>query len=405
MVIQAVKINEKYKPLYTAPTRYFYLEGGRGGAKSFTVADYILRLTYQVSHKIIYTRFTLTSAEKSVIPEYNEQIESKNLSDSFYITKESIVNKKTGSEVLFMGIKTSSGNQTAKMKSIQGITTLVYDEFEEHPDEESFDKIDQSIRKKGVQNRIILISNALHKQSWQYKRFFENTHPNTTYIYTTYKDNKENLSEDWLEIAENTRLTNPAKYSKDYLGHHYDDVSGALWTMELINRNRANKPESFKRIGVAIDPSTTAKETSDETGIIVGGLGYDNKTYFWEDRTGIYSPNGWARQALLGYHDNKANFIVAEANQGGDMIEAVVKGLDPNVPVKKVWASRGKVARAEPCVASFEQGKSKICGRLPKLEAEMTTWNAMEGEISPGRIDAMVWLWTELNSVNNNNNW
>jgi hypothetical protein len=405
MVLQAVKINYKYQPLYTAPTRYFYLEGGRGGAKSFTVADYILRLTYEVGHKIIYTRYTLTSAEKSVIPEYNQQIEDKNLSADFYITKESIVNKKTGSEVMFMGIKTSSGNQTAKMKSIQGITTLVYDEFEEHPDEESFDKIDQSIRKKGVQNRIIMISNALHKQSWQYKRFFESEHPNTTYIYTTYEDNRENLSQDWLDIAESTKVTNITKYNKDYLGLHYDDVNGALWTMELINRNRANKPEEFKRIGVAIDPSTTAKETSDETGIIVGGLGYDNKTYFWEDRTGIYTPNGWARQALLGYQENKANFIVAEANQGGDMIDAVIKGLDPTVPVKKVWASRGKVARAEPCVASFEQGKSKICGRLPKLEAEMTTWNAMEGEISPGRIDAMVWLWTELNSANNNNNW
>lgn len=405
MVTQAVKISAKYKPLYTAPTRYFYLEGGRGGAKSFTVADFILRLTYEVGHKIIYTRYTLTSAEKSVIPEYNQQIEDKNLQNDFYITKEAIVNKRTASEVLFMGIKTSSGNQTAKMKSIQGITTLVYDEFEEHPDEESFDKIDQSIRKKGVQNRIILLSNALHKQSWQYKRFFEKEHPNTTCIYTTYEDNRENLSEDWLQIAERTKIENPAKYNKDYLGIHYDDVNGALWTMELINRNRVEKPISFKRIGVAIDPSATAKDTSDETGIIVGGLGFDGKTYIWEDRTGVYTPNGWARQALLGYHDNSADFIVAESNNGGDMIKAVINGLDPKVPVKTVWASRGKIIRAEPCVASFEQGKTKICGRLPKLEAEMTTWNAKDGEISPGRIDAMVWLWTELNNSGPNNNW
>ena len=383
-------INSKYKPLYTAQTRYIYLYGGRGSGKSFAVADYISRLTYEAGHKVLFTRYTAASASKSIIPEFVEKLKLNGSEPDFIVRQDKIVNVHTGSEILFSGIKTSSGNQTANLKSLQGITTWVYEEFEEHPDEESFDTIDLSIREDHIQNRVILISNAIHKESWQHKRFFQDPQ-DTSHIYTTYLDNRENLNHQFLRMAQWTKENNPAKYHKQFLGHHYEDTDEALWTPDLIRRDG---PKEMDRIVVAIDPAVTSSKHSDETGIVVVGKRAD-RGYVMEDASGKYTPNGWAQVAVNLYHKHKADRIIGEVNNGGDMIESILRQADKTVSYKQVRASRGKAVRAEPIVSLYEQGMVYHIGRFPELELQMTTWTPDSKE-SPDRVDALVWGLTEI---------
>jgi len=150
-----ITINKKYIPLFKNDSRYFVITGGRGSGKSFAMNSFLLLLTYEVGHVILFTRYTLVSAHISIIPEFVEKIEMAELHDDFYITKDEIVNKQTGSKIIFKGIKTSSGTQTANLKSLSGVTTFVLDEAEELVDEDVFDKIDLSVRNNTKQNRVI----------------------------------------------------------------------------------------------------------------------------------------------------------------------------------------------------------------------------------------------------------
>lgn len=393
-----MKVRESYKQLYTADTRYIYLWGGRGSGKSFAVADFVSRLTYESGHKILFTRYTATSASKSIIPEFVEKLKLNGSEDDFKVTNDKVINVHTGSEIIFTGIKTSSGNQTANLKSLQGITTWVYEEFEEHPDEDSFDTIDLSIREDKIQNRVILISNALHKESWQYRRFFLNPQ-DTTLIYTTYEDNRDNLNEQFLKMADWTKANNLAKYNKNFLGHHYEDSDDSLWNWDII---RYGAGENYERIVVAIDPAVTSNANSDETGIIVCAKKGD-KGYVLEDKSGVYTPNEMGRIATSLYHKWKADRVVAEVNQGGDMVEAILRNIDKTVSYKGVRASRGKVTRAEPIVSLYEQGLVYHATKHPELELQMTTWNPTS-QTSPDRIDALVWGLSEL-MLKNNTGW
>jgi len=175
-----------------------------------------------------------------------------------------------------------------------------------------------------------------------------------------------------------------------------EDIEGALWTISLIEQARVKVAPDLMRIGIAIDPAVTSEPDSDETGIMAGGIDRQGEIYILEDLSGIFTPNQWAGLACDGYHRLKADRIIGEANNGGDLIETVIRNIDRNVSYKKVIASRGKVTRAEPVVALYEQKRVHHVGNLPKLEDQMTTWSAKEGERSPDRVDALVWLVTEL---------
>lgn len=395
---QTIYLAPAFEEIWTAQERYIYLSGGRGSGKSFAVALFIAKLSYEPGHKILFTRYTITSASKSIIPEFVEKLKLCFSEDHFHITKDSITNLVSGTEIIFSGIKNSSGNQTARLKSIQGITTWVYEEFEEHPDEESFDTIDLSIRKQTKQNRIILISNALHKASWQYDRFFVRQ-KGVKHIYTTYKDNKENLSEQFLKIADWTRENNLQKYQKNFLGEHYEDNDSALWSWDLIERGQES---DYERVVVSIDPAVTSSKDSDETGIVVTAK-KNGKAYVLDERSGTYTPNEWANIAISLYNQYNADRIVGEVNNGGDMIETIIRQHNKSVSYKAVRASRGKVSRAEPIVSLYEQGLVLHTKNFPELELQMTTWNPTHDK-SPDRVDALVWGLSEL-MLNNNTGW
>lgn len=392
-----IKLRTKYEPLWTFKTRYCYLQGGRGSGKSVAAATRIADLCIrEENHRILWLRYTMASAEQSIIPEFETALEMRGVTDGYKLTKTSA--EINSSEIIFAGVKTSSGNQTAKLKSIPGLTTLVYEEFEEHPDEHSFDEIDNSVRQKGVQNRIILISNALHKESWQYKRFFKEPY-DTTLITTTYQDNVENLPQSYLDKIQHTKETNLEKYQRDYLGWHYEKTDGALWTYDMIEADRVKTCPDLDRVVVAIDPAVTANKTSDETGIIVAGK-KGNKGYILEDASGSYKPGEWASVAVSLYDKWQADRVIGEVNNGGDLIENVIRSVRKNISYKDVRASRGKVTRAEPVVSLYEAGDISHVGHHPQLERQMTTWNHTD-EKSPDRVDALVWALTDLLVLNN----
>ena len=211
---------------------------------------------------------------------------------------------------------------------------------------------------------------------------------------STY-DNAANLAPSFLrEILkkyEGTRLGQQELYAQ-----MVEQVEGALWQREQIDRLRVREAPKLRRIVVAIDPAVTSGAESDETGIVVAGLGEDGEGYVLDDLSGQYSPDGWARRAVNVYHSQKADRIVAEVNNGGEMVEFTVRTVDPNVSYKAVHASRGKRTRAEPIAALVEQGKIHHVGLFAELEDQLCTWDASLGDTSPDRLDAYVWAFTEL---------
>jgi phage terminase large subunit-like protein len=174
-----------------------------------------------------------------------------------------------------------------------------------------------------------------------------------------------------------------------------DDVVGALWSRDLLEQTRRAAAPPLSRIVVAIDPSVSNGEGSNECGIVVAGLGVDNHGYVLADESGVMAPIEWARKAVALYKYWGADRIIAEANQGGALIENTIRAVDANVAFKAVHASRGKVTRAEPIAALFEQGRAHLVGTFPQLESQLATYSAGSSE-SPDRLDSMAWALTEL---------
>ncbi len=232
-----INIHDKYIPLFKDESRYFVITGGRGSGKSFGVTVFLLNLTYESGHKVLFSRYTMISAHTSIIPEFIEKIDLMGVQEDFRITKDEIMNLKTGSSIIFKGIRTSSGNQTAALKSLNGITTFVVDEAEELVDEGTFDKIDFSIRSQLKQNRVILILNPTTKEHWIYKRWFlgesvldgSNLSRNgVTYIHTDYRDNKANLSASFLQQIDTMKRKRPDKYAHQILGGWLNKAEGTI---------------------------------------------------------------------------------------------------------------------------------------------------------------------------------
>ncbi len=210
---------------------------------------------------------------------------------------------------------------------------------------------------------------------------------------STY-DNLQNLAESFakriVERYEGTRLGRQELHAEIL-----DDVVGALWSREMIDAHRLREtPPHFERIVVGVDPAVTSGEDADETGILGAGM-IGNRGYIVEDLSGQYTPQEWAIQAIKAYYKYNADRIVAEVNQGGDMVEHTIRTVDRNVSYKAVRAARGKILRAEPIAALYEQGRIHHCGTFAALEDQLCMYTH-ESRDSPDRLDALVWALTDL---------
>lgn len=210
-------------------------------------------------------------------------------------------------------------------------------------------------------------------------------------------ENRHNVAEVWfsniINKYEGTRLGR-----QEIEGELLEDFPGALWTWALIDDNRkpVSKVPPMKRIVVSVDPAVTSTLESDETGITVVGLGEDDHGYVFADGSGIFKPIGWARKAVRLYEEFRSDCIIGEANNGGDLVESNLRSVGKHMAYKKVWASRGKRARAEPVSTLYERGMVHHVGSFKHLEDEMCTWDATDGSPSPSRVDSLVWGLTEL---------
>lgn len=250
--------------------------------------------------------------------------------------------------------------------------------------------------------------NPPSKAHWAYQLFHDKKDPDSkqllkdpqeyAFLKLNPQDNADNLPNDYIS----TLAALPQRMRKRFLEGEYAEVApGALWTDEMIDQNRVEEAPEMSRVIVAVDPSGSGDEDNagnDAIGIVVAGLGIDGRGYVLEDLTLKAGPKTWGNVATTAYDRHQADKIVGETNYGGEMVKFVVQAAKPNVPFRKITASRGKHVRAEPVSALTEQGKIRFVGTFPLLEEELCAFNTAGymGESSPNRADAFVWAMSEL---------
>ena len=255
-----------------------------------------------------------------------------------------------------------------------------------------------------LQQRVYVDLNPVEKSHWTNVLFGEKRDPiGKTPLknagaydraFLNPADNAANLSPEYMEALASLPMRQRKRF---YEGAYVEELEGALWTAALIERCRVGHEDvpDLTRIVVAIDPAVSTSETANETGIVVAGIGANKKVYVLSDGTGRFTPTEWASKAISLYTAFDADRIVAETNQGGAMVEATLRAVDPKVPYKGVHASRGKITRAEPISALYEAGRVFHVGDgFPELEEQLTSY--VPGATSPDRLDALVWAVTEL---------
>ena len=264
---------------------------------------------------------------------------------------------------------------------------------------------------KQLQQKFYLDLNPTTNKHWTHKLFVQSLDPDTNgntqnpelYGFTQINpdDNIDNLSDDYIQDLKS--LSSRAR-KRFYEGNYGADDESALWRRDWIKIAPVGPdgewPVEMRRIVVALDPAASSKPGSDETGIVAAGLGVDNRGYILADESGRYKPEEWAKIAVAIYRSFDADLIIGEANNGGDMVESMIRAVDNLIPYKAVHASRGKVTRAEPIAALYELGKISHCAELSELVDQMCAvtidFDRSHQGWSPDRVDALVWAVTYL---------
>lgn len=358
--MKSVKLHSAYKPLFTSKKRYFLVTGGRGSLKSTTVHDFVARLTYERGHGILFTRYTMKSAELSIIPEFLETLERLDILDDFYITKTRIINKRTKSFIYFSGIKVNSKDQTGNLKSIAGITTWVIEEGEDFKDEKAFDTIDDSIRSSVHQNRIIWIQNPTTRQHFIYKRWIEpnnkqinvkgfnvtvSNDPQVEHIHTTYHiaEKMGYLASGWLTKANKakkafetkvnqtklswtktkTELENEIRvikhtshYYYNYIGGWLERAEGVIFSNWIEGKFDTSLPYCFGQdYGYSPDPFATVKIAVDKKAMKIYIKEYIYETEL-DEITAKYESVGISKRDLIITDTNEPRTTKAIKKEG-----------------------------------------------------------------------------------------
>ena len=257
----------------------------------------------------------------------------------------------------------------------------------------------------GLVNKLICDQNPPPKSHWTWKVYHEKKDPETNLLlrdpdnWAFYKmnpsGNTANLPEDYIKDLQNLP---ERKRRRFWDGDYQDEVVGALWNDQIIDRNRIEKDElpGMARIVIAVDPATTHGEFSDETGILVCGKSETEHYYVLEDATGKYTPGQWASKVVALYYKWNAVRVIGEGNQGGEMVRSNINNVDPDIKVDIVHAKQGKIVRAEPISGLYEQDRVHHVGSFPKLEEQQTHYTGEPGQESPNNLDALVYALSDL---------
>lgn len=406
---------EKANAMLAGPSTHCALGGGSRSGKTFLlIRAIIIRALKEPKSRHAVFRFRFNSIKSSIIYDTLPKV-----CDLCFpgLWKKLVINKTdwflkfpNGSEVWFGGL--DDKERTEKILG-QEYCTVYFNECSQIPWDSVVLAMSRLAQNTNLRLKAYYDFNPPSKKHWTYLRFIKKVNPenkqpdinqdNYSFYLINPMDNQENLPKEYMDILNS--LPERAR-NRFLLGKFADDDEGILFTDEVLARNRrlGRQEEGlpdFLRVVVAIDPSGCSgpgDERSDEVGIIVAALGTDNHGYLLEDLSGRYSPNQWGDIAVSAYNRHKADIIVAERNFGGAMVEMTVRTAEPSVPFKELVASRGKIVRAEPISALYEQNKIHHIGYYPELEDQMgaMTTAGYQGLKSPDRADALVWAFSEL---------
>ena len=401
------KIKKKHEKI-----RYVVLTGSRGSGKSYALAAWANASTYKSDWGILFSRYTMSSAHLSIIPEFRDMCESLGNDGDFDFKQGEVINSISKSQIDYRGLKAQTKTANSALKSVAGKNVFIVEEAEELVDQPLFERVDLSIRTKRYKNIIVIVMNPTHINHWIYKEFIAEKRDDTICIHTTYLDNYANLDESFIRLANRSKERDLKKYNHIFMGEWTRDTDGALWKDCDISPYRIThdefKEKDIQEIVVSYDPAVTdsdkqdkdkAKNTGhdpDEDGIVIGARCKNNHYYVLRDKTRRGTRLEIATHLVELYKEYDANYIVIEKNNGGDFIPTLIKTVDKYVRTKTVTATKGKKLRAQPVQAMYENGEVHHVGHFPELELEMTSWVDGERMASPNRLDALVWLMYKL---------
>jgi predicted phage terminase large subunit-like protein len=317
---------------------------------------------------------------------------------------------KNGSEIWFIGL-----DDKHRADKILGreFATVYFNECSEisYPAiTTAMTRLAQKVKIHGTEallpNKAYFDCNPPGKSHWSHKLFIRKVEPenNTPLLFPEKYDsmlmnpqgNRENLAEGYIE---ETLAELPERKRQRFLeGNWLDDMEGALWKREMIDRFRIINAPEFQRVVIGVDPAVTANPGSDETGIVVAGRDKKGEYYILNDATLKASPLEWARAVEREYRRWKADRVICETNNGGNLVIENLRNVCPDISCRSVSASRGKIVRAEPVAALYEQGKVHHVGSFRKLEDQLCSYDPALNQSSPDRLDAMVWALSELSA-------
>lgn len=377
---------------FLQPARYKAAWGGRGSGKSHFFAELAVEnCMMDADWKLVCIREIQKSLEQSV----KELIEAKikKFKVEHYFRMRKTHTERVGGDgiIIYQGMQ----NHTAQsIKSLEGYD-CAWAEEAQSISKNSLTILRPTIRKP---NSELWFSWNPDQPTDAVDLFFRGPTPPPEAIIkrVNWTDNP------WFpEVLDQDRRfdyeTNPAMYEHVWEGGYKVNTENALWNVEMLDacRWRRELPK-FARVVVAIDPAVSDHEGSAETGIIVAARDFRGNAFVLEDGSGKYSPSEWAKQAIRLFHAYEGDRFVAEGNQGGNLVSHCIQTQWGGAPVKIVKASRGKIARAEPVAALYEQGRVYHVTTFSKLESQMLYWEPLSGQPSPDRLDALVWAITEL---------
>lgn len=383
--------------LHASGATFVMLYGGARSGKTFiTLRNVILRaLMCESRHAVLRFRFShvKTSVILDTFPKVMKLAFQKikySLNKQDYFVKFG-----NGSEIWFAGL--DDKQRTEKILGNE-YSTVYLNECSQL----SFQAVEMAMtrlaQKTKLKNKMFFDCNPRSKSDWTYKLFIEKKNPRDNSVLSNpeeYKyllmnpcDNLPNISEGYQNILASMSMRERNRFE---FGQFSDDTEGALWNLDLIvTAQSRQRVENCSVTVVAVDPAVTDNENSDLTGIVVlESNGKEANVLF--DYSLKTSPDNWAQIVINAYNVHNANYIVVETNQGGDLVESILKSKNANIHIKKVRASKGKFARAEPVLALYEQGKIHHAKNLSKLEEEMMGYVPYLTSKSPDRLDALVW--------------
>ena len=387
--MQTITLPKAFKDL-KGPSRYKAFYGGRGSAKSHSFATALLMRGGESPLRILCAREVQLSIKDSVKQLLDDKINQYGMA-SFYESLQSEIRGKNGTVFIFAGLGKMTTDQ---IKSMEGIDIAWVEEAQTISDK-SLEILIPTIRKQ--KSELWFSWNPRHQSDPIDKRFRGEVTPVNSIIKKVNFPDNPFFPKELDEEREFDQKNNPERYGHIWMGDYEPTAIGAIWDRATLHAHRRPDPPEMNRIVVAVDPAIS-EEGGDEHGIIVCGIGEDNRGYVLDDLSRHGSPKQWAEQTIAAYDKWSADAIVIEINQGGDMVRHTLESVRPGIRIIEVRATKGKHVRAEPISALYQLGRVSHVGTFDKLETQMcqVTSAGYQGDGSPDRVDAMVWAMTEL---------